>query len=767
MKARLEDVLKEKERELKLYRRFLDLRNYCEKSLFPRIDPPIGEHAETLKGIIEKLIPDPKDRTEEMFSGEIFALLGTIYLHDLSLMKEFDWPLNGDILNARDIDVKGVFMNYEIAKRLDIPKGAIEAINALSYAHLVKKVPIETEITDHSSKAIIRNMKVFEYLFNFAHLLVDVFFTDLSHNRLKRYNDHELALRPGEAVLDVDSREGIISIQYNSRLPYEAHILESVKRYVESMFVRFKNHVNGKLGFQYRELIWVVTSNFYYERDVFRIPKFSPYLEFEGVPVQRWDEASVVLDKLFNEGSVVVAGETSAGKTTLLTSFVLPQLTASRQNVYYCELWSRPTKELRDVIGKRHNIPRVDDLDIISLCKTLLNQGPCFFIIDGLEKIVFMEQTEREKLVRFVEFMLNEPGAYFVLCGEKETFFDWYRVFQGMQISSLYELKAFERTHSLYGRTDKELRQIEADRHALILHEEFRRGASEMDGVLREALQEFQDDDEMPLVMSVFVDVAGPILKRYSIEDIHNETAVPHERIVFLVSSLRDHGLLRETEYQGNAYFALANRALREPLWRVLNLGEFEEKKMLRTILGNFIINETFLDEKTLDLAEKWQESLVMSKEEMGIALASLIHHGRDWRTLFETANRFERGIDIQPILKLLYSKSEEKRKSAISLLVEVRDKDMINPLLLHLKEEKVLEIKDLVIQGIGLTGKKRAIFAIMNTLKEIGDTTLKLRAIEFFDSLLGENAHRFLTEIKEMEEDPAIIRKIDQLLRS
>ncbi|MEN6617508.1 MAG: hypothetical protein ABFD12_13210, partial [Syntrophorhabdus sp.] len=121
MKAKLEDVLKEKERELKLYSRFLSLRNYCEESLFPRVNAPIGEHAETLKTIIEKLIPDPKDRTEEMFSGEIFALLGTIYLHDLSLMKEFDWPLNGNILNARDMDMRGVFMNYEIARRLDIP----------------------------------------------------------------------------------------------------------------------------------------------------------------------------------------------------------------------------------------------------------------------------------------------------------------------------------------------------------------------------------------------------------------------------------------------------------------------------------------------------------------------------------------------------------------------------------------------------------------------------------------------------------------------
>jgi hypothetical protein len=81
-----------------------------------------------------------------------------------------------------------------------------------------------------------------------------------------------------------------------------------------------------------------------------------------------------------------------------------------------------------------------------------------------------------------------------------------------------------------------------------------------------------------------------------------------------------------------------------------------------------------------------------------------------------------------------------EKRKDAISILVEINDKDMINPLLLHLKEEDVLEIKDLVIQGISQTGKKRAIIAIMNTLKEIGDRDLKLRALSFLQTLFGDN---------------------------
>jgi hypothetical protein len=89
----------------------------------------------------------------------------------------------------------------------------------------------------------------------------------------------------------------------------------------------------------------------------------------------------------------------------------------------------------------------------------------------------------------------------------------------------------------------------------------------------------------------------------------------------------------------------------------------------------------------------------------------------------------------------------------------------MINPLLEHLKTEKVLEIKDLMIRGMGLAGKKRTIFAIMDTLKEIGDRHLKLQAIDFFYSLFNGNARSILTEFREIEEDPVILMKIDNLL--
>ncbi len=209
----------------------------------------------------------------------------------------------------------------------------------------------------------------------------------------------------------------------------------------------------------------------------------------------------------------------------------------------------------------------------------------------------------------------------------------------------------------------------------------------------------------------------------------------------------------------------LSNRYLKKPLYRVLRLDDFEEKRKVRNMLQNLIVNETFLDVEALDLIEKWKNDLIFSKEEMGLVLSSAILHGKNYRDFFEKAKRDGRGLNIQPILKLLYNKDPDKRMKAIELLIEIQDKDMINPLLEHLKKEDVFEIKDLMIQGMGLAGKKRTIFAIMDTLKYIGDRKLKLRAIEFFYSLLNGNAKSILSEFREIEKDPIVLMKIDDLL--
>jgi hypothetical protein len=411
MKTKLEDVLKEKERELKLHKRFLNLKTFCEEKIFPRVDLPLQHHIEMLKELIERMIPDPKDRTEEMFSGEIFALLGTLYLHDVGLVKDFEWSINREILDTIKDTGKEIFLNYEIGKRLDIPESAIEIINYLSFSHIVKKIPTEWEIIDKDAKAIIRNTKTFEYLFNFAHLLIDVFYPDIRYLPLKRYKSPQIILRPSETAIYIDSKEGIITIKYNARFPYELHVVEGAKKYVENMFIRFKDNAKGRLGFQYKKIIWDITSNFSHDRDIFEIPKFSPYSEFEGPPFERWDEADRILDRLFDYGYAMVVGDASIGKTTVLKSFIMPQLLTMSPNVFYCEMWSHPTSEIRDVINQRLKFSWHEELDIISLCKKLLEEAPCFLVIDSVEKLTSIDAKEKEKFERFLDF-LQGSGEY-------------------------------------------------------------------------------------------------------------------------------------------------------------------------------------------------------------------------------------------------------------------------------------------------------------------------------------------------------------------
>lgn len=764
MKAKLEDVLREKERELKLHQRFLNLKAFCEETIFPHVELPINEHVEVLKKLIERIMPDPIDRTEEMFSGEIFALLCTIYLHDAGHVRDFEWTLNRDIMNSVDISHKEVFLNYEIARRLDIPESAVEIINNLSLSHIVKKIPIEWEITDNHSRAIIRNTKIFECIFNFCHLLVDMFYSDIRYLGLKRYSDPQLILRSNEAVIDIDSKEGIISIKYNAWTPYELHVLENARKYIGNMFDKFKNNVNGRFGFQYKEILWDITGDFYYDRDIFEIPKFSPYNEFQGPPFKRWDEASLLLDKLFDFGYVLVVGEASTGKTTLLNSFLVPQILTMSPNVFYCELWSNPTSEIRDVIYKRSSIQRYKEIDIISICTELLRKGACFFIIDACERLIYMEPDEKEKLERFLMFCMGQENVYLIISGDRETFFEWYQTFRGTNTSAICEVKQLDSAKALDTYGEEKIFWDTSEYYKPIEFELLHANVS-MERVISDLLEGVKDTFEFRNILSVFVDKHENILKRYTVENIAYETSLPYDSILGHVNILKEKDIVKETESLGLTYYSLTSRYLREPLYKVLELDTFEEKKRVRNILKNSLVNETFLDKGALNAIERWKDHIIFTKEEMGFILGSIIDLLEDPSHFFEKAKRDGKGIDVQPVLKFLYSDDIEKRRRAIALLVDIQDRNMINPLLHHLRQENVLEIRDLVIKGIGLTGKKKAMMAIINTLNEIGDTPLRLKAIEFFYSLFGENTKQLLTDIRETEKDPAIIRKIDTLL--
>jgi len=766
MQLKLEDVLKNKEKELKLHQRFLDLKQFFEKTVFSSsVNLPLKQHIEDLKALIEKIMPDPKDRTEEMFSGEIFTLLCTIYLHDIGLVNNFGWSSRRNILSGLEGADKNILLSYGICEKLDIPETAIDIVNYLVFSHEIRKIPTEWEINEDGGKAIIRNARAIAHVFNFSHLILDIFCSDLKYRRFRRFNESHFILRHRDTKVDVDSREGIIYITYRAKCPYESHLIENAKKYMDSIFNTFKSNVNGKMGLNYKDIIWDIADDFSFERDVFDVPRFSPYNEFEGPPFERWEKASLILDKMFNFGYVIAVGGTTTGKTTIMRSFIVPQILLISPNVFYCELWENPVSEIKNIMCKRRRQSNDINLDIISLCNKFSKDNyPCFFILDNCERYAYIDTTEKEKLDRFIKFCLDQDNIYLIVSGDKESFFEWHALFGNSSMSAICEIKPIEGTKAIeaFGKnkiflnTGERFKPIECG----LLQANLNIGK-----VLENILEGLKDEDDLRKIIAVFADKNDLHLKRYTIENIFSETAVPHKRILGYLGLLKEKDILTEYESTEQTYYALSNRYLKEPLYRVLRLDVFEEKRKIRNMLQNLIINEAFLDIDALKLLEKWKDELVFSKEEMGLILSSIIIQEKDCGPFFEKAKKDGKGIDIQPILKLLYIKDSDKRSKAISLLVEIQDKDMINPLLEHLKKEKVLEIKDLIIRGMGLAGKKRTIFAIMDTLKDIGDRHLKLRAIEFLYSLLNGNVKSILSEFREIEEDPVILKKIDDLL--
>jgi hypothetical protein len=764
--SRLEDVLRDKERELKLHHRFIELKNFCEEQIFPQVDLPLKEHITSLKSLIERIIPDPRDRTEEMFSGEIFALLGTIYLHDIGLVKNFTLSNDGEILKNLDISNKHIFMNYGIGKSLNIPEMAIEVINYLSFSNLVKKIPLGWEISEDNKRAIIRNTKVIGHIFNFSHLLHDIFCSDLGTMRLRRFRSPAFVLRSGDAVLEIDNREGVIRIQYKAKFPYELHVLEGAKRYVEDMFALFKQNVNGRLGFQYREIVWDVASDFNNGRDIFQLPKFSPYEEFQNPPFNRWEEASKILDKLLEAGYALVVGEATTGKTTVLKSFVMPQLLTMAPNVFYCELWEHPVDEIRDVVCRRHKLLSYKDLDIVVLCRELLKEGPCFFVLDGCERLTNTDEKEREKFQRFIDFCLAEQGLYPIVAGDRDTFFEWYFPFTMMCLTAVTEIRPIEGTKAI-DKADVGSNFSDDGRFYKPIEFELLMANLNLDNVLQDLLKDVRGDEGFRGIVAVLGDRNDKHLNRYTVDDLFRETYLPREKIHAFLEVLKEKDIVTESESRGATYYSLSSKYLKEPLHRSLSLNDFDDRRKLRNTLQNYLVNETFLDEETLDVADRWRESVVFSKEEMGLILASLIFHSREYSPFFEKAKKDNQGVDIQQILRLIYLDDPERRRAAVRLLISIDDKNMVNPLLMHLRHEDVREIRDLLIRGIGVTGKKRAIFAILNTLREIGDNDLQLRAIEFFYSLLGRDAVGLLEEVREREGNSSLAANINRLLSS
>ncbi len=738
MQSRLEDVLREKERELKLYEKFMGLVRLVEDEIFPFSSVPLRAHIETLKGFIENLIPEPKDRRGEMFSGELFILLCTLYFHDMGAATGYSRCSSREIVRGMDASARTFILNNEIAKRLNIPEDAMELVNSLIFS--VKKIPIEWEIREGTRKAIVRNAPMLGAIFDFAHLLWDISSVDASHAILRRQQHPDL--RPGcGAAVAIDSKEGIISLKSRPQVPYQAHVLDRIREHVEMLFNRFRNAVNGRLGFQYRQIVWDTAG-------CPDPPAHPPLTTLQGLPYLRWEEASRLLDKLFRYGHVVVVGNDAAGKTTMMTSFVVPQLRHISTHVFYAELWDRPIHEMREAIEKSGLIPPGGAVDIISICKKLFMGGPCFFIIDGCERLKTVGPDEREKLERFVGFCLKHENAYLAVLGDKEEFFSWYEPFNGMGLSAVFEAGP-----------------IDGQDAALLPGPEEVLPFDLLEKRVDEALGAAMDRNELRETVSVLAGNSAKTLKRYSLDDIHFETRIPKERLSHYLNLLQEKGIARRQDVSATAFWTLSSRRIKEHLCRHLGLDEFARKREVRGVLRAAGGEGRFLDVEHLDMIEDLQQGMMFTKREMGLILGSMVFHKRDWAAFLKGAGNDVLRFDFEAVLPLLARDEAEIRAAALRLLARLRDDALVNPLLAHLKKETVPELRSFLVEGLVAAGRRRAVVALMRTLAEMGDRDARIKAIDAIYRLPASTAHNLLLEIASVEKDPEMIDRIDEWL--
>jgi len=762
MQARLEDVLGEKERELKLHQRFLDLKSLCEQDVFPTVNIPLKQHTEELTSLMERIIPDPRDRKEEMFSGEIFALLGAAYLHDAGLAGNCRWLRKEEMLGELDMSHKRMLVSGGIAMELGIPEKAIDVINYICSSNTAKKIPMEWVITEAGKKALIRNTKVIEHLFNFSHFILDVFCPHPGHSGLRRLERPGLVLGDKRVSLEISSREGVITVHCEAASPYELHQIEKARPYVDNAFELFRNNVNGRLGFQYKQIKWDIARVFD-DRAFGGGHIFSPCAGGETPLLERWQEAAAVLDKVFEYGCAVLVGKESVGKSTLLNSFVLSQAANIFANAFCCEIWTNPVRELKNRICDARSSYDFPDLDIISLCSKLIDEGPCLFVLDGFERTDGLDPQEREKLERFLDFCFAREDCYLVISGDRNAFFDWSGLLRGTGISVLYELKPLEckRAAAFYGHTkvswDESSHYTPAECQLLV------RGLN-IDDALRRLLEDTADVDQLRALLAALMDMNEMHLKRHSIEDLCFETHLPQVTVFQHLDLLSSKGLIARDDVFGSPLYSLAGLYLREPLYRILDLGQFADKKTARELLRHASLHDTLLDRGQLELVRQWKDAMVFSKEGMGRILAGLTALGEDCRAFLEKAKSDNSGIDIQPILKLIRSDDRATRERAIGLLLNVGGKNVVNPLLRHLKDESVPELKDLIVKGMWNTGKRRRIIAVMRALKENGDRDSRLKALEFFHGLSLKTAQSLLADLVEIEDDPIILQELGKL---
>ncbi len=473
-----------------------------------------------------------------------------------------------------------------------------------------------------------------------------------------------------------------------------------------------------------------------------------PFNAFESLPYIRWAEAAQLLDTLFKHGHVIVVGGATAGKTTMVNSFVVPQLKAVSPNVFYTEIWEQPVSQVREAIDREGRTPRGGAVDIVSTCRQLSSEAPCFFVIDGCERYRAVKPDEREKFERFVEFCLQNESVYLIALGDKEEFFEWYRPFKGSVLSAIFEVSPLDKLPTNAPPPHTEVVPT------IILREN-----------IEEIVARADDAGELKEIVAVFTADEENWIRRYSIGDIVFETCMAPAKIAGYMELLQEKGILRRQEEVNTTYYALTSRHLKEHLRRELSLDEFSEKRRIREAIEEAVSEERLLTDAMLERIEAVKGHMMFGKKELGLILASLVAHEKEWADILKASGNGLREFDYRFLLALLVRDDIALRRRTLELLADVKDDALVNPLLQHLHHETDAALRDLIVKCFVAIGKRRTAVALMNTLSEIGDTALKIKALDYIYALPARRARDILIEIGVAERDPEMIERIDTCL--
>jgi hypothetical protein len=228
---------------------------------------------------------------------------------------------------------------------------------------------------------------------------------------------------------------------------------------------------------------------------------------------------------------------------------------------------------------------------------------------------------------------------------------------------------------------------------------------------------------------------------------------------------LQEKGIVRRQEVLKAVYWTLSSRHLKEHLYRHLGLEAFAHKRRVRETLRNAAGEGRLLGPDVLDTIEDLRDSMKFGKREMGLILASMAYHGREWREFLDKAEKEVQGFDSEFALSLLGHDDARVREATLRLLGRTRDDALINPLLAHLRKESSPELRMLLVESFVASGKRRSIVALMSALTEMADKDAKAHVVDRIYHLPARTARDLLIGIADVEKDPEMIDRIDYWL--